>query len=105
MSSPSVQKLNTLGATGSPPKYVFCYDTLEGMPMWSCSVAVPGFEKFDCKAFNADMKIAKEQAAAELLEFLTEIGHPGLRDDPQKVEEKFRKYFGYLARCEENFCI
>ena len=24
--------------------------------------------------------------------------------DKKKVEEKFRKYFGYLARCEGNFC-
>ena len=23
---------------------------------------------------------------------------------PYKVEEKFEKYFGYLARCEEFFC-
>ena len=28
-----------------------------------------------------------------------------VRHDPNDVEEKFEKYFGCLARCEENFSI
>ena len=28
-----------------------------------------------------------------------------LLNTPYEVEEKFEKYFGYLARCDENFCI
>ena len=38
-----------------------------------------------------------------LNKFVQEMARQNVKPDDHIVEEKFEKYFGYLARCEENF--
>ena len=44
---------------------------------------------------GADANVANQSASSK----------PGGETGDEEVEEKFEKYFGYLARCEGKFCI